>query len=30
VARTYDIDELAEAHRAALEDSFLGKLVVTP
>jgi len=30
VARTYDLDEAAEAQRAVLEDSFLGKLVLTP
>ncbi|AKU08482.1 NADPH:quinone reductase [Haloferax gibbonsii] len=30
VARTYDLDEAAEAHRAVMEDSFLGKLVITP
>lgn len=30
VARTYDLDEAAEAQRAVLEDSFLGKLVVEP
>jgi NADPH:quinone reductase-like Zn-dependent oxidoreductase len=30
VARTYDFDEAAEAQRAVLEDSFLGKLVLTP
>jgi NADPH:quinone reductase-like Zn-dependent oxidoreductase len=30
VARTYDLDEAGEAQRAVLEDSFLGKLVVTP
>ncbi|MGM0590958.1 MAG: NADPH:quinone reductase [Halobacteriota archaeon] len=30
VARAYDLDEVPEAHRAVMEDSFLGKLVVTP
>ncbi|ELZ55544.1 MULTISPECIES: NADPH:quinone reductase [unclassified Haloferax] len=30
VARTYDLDEAAEAHRAVMEDSVLGKLVITP
>ncbi|WP_416840716.1 NADPH:quinone reductase [Haloferax sp. DFSO52] len=30
VARTYDLDEAAEAQRAVMEDSFLGKLVITP
>ncbi|KTG28044.1 NADPH:quinone reductase [Haloferax profundi] len=30
VARTYGLDEAAEAQRAVMEDSFLGKLVVTP
>ena len=30
VHRTYDLDEAAEAQRAVLEDSFLGKLVLTP
>jgi NADPH:quinone reductase-like Zn-dependent oxidoreductase len=30
VAQTYTLDEAAEAHRAVMEDSFLGKLVVTP
>ena len=30
VARQYDLDEAAEAQRAVLEDSFLGKLVITP
>ncbi|MFC7202316.1 NADPH:quinone reductase [Haloferax namakaokahaiae] len=30
VARTYDLDEAGEAHRAVMEDSFLGKLVITP
>lgn len=30
VARTYDLDEAAEAQRAVLEDSVLGKLVITP
>lgn len=30
VARTYGLDDLGEAHRAVLEDSFLGKLVVEP
>jgi NADPH2:quinone reductase len=30
VARTYDLDRVAEAQRAVLEDSFFGKLVVEP
>jgi NADPH:quinone reductase-like Zn-dependent oxidoreductase len=30
VARRYGIDEVAEAHRAVMADSFLGKLVVEP
>ncbi|MFB6091627.1 MAG: NADPH:quinone reductase [Haloquadratum sp.] len=30
VHETYDLDETAEAQRAVLEDSFVGKLVVTP
>jgi 2-desacetyl-2-hydroxyethyl bacteriochlorophyllide A dehydrogenase len=30
VARTYDLSEVGEAHRAVMEDSFFGKLVVTP
>ncbi|KAB1187814.1 MULTISPECIES: NADPH:quinone reductase [Haloferax] len=30
VARTYDLDEADEAQRAVMEDSFLGKLVITP
>jgi NADPH:quinone reductase-like Zn-dependent oxidoreductase len=30
VARTYDLDEAAEAQRAVMEESFLGKLVITP
>jgi len=30
VARTLDLDEAAEAQRAVLEDSFLGKVVLTP
>jgi len=30
VARRYDLDDVAEAHRAVLEDSYLGKLVVEP
>jgi NADPH2:quinone reductase len=30
VARTYDLDGVADAHRDVLDDSFLGKLVVTP
>lgn len=30
VARTYDLDEAAEAQRAVMEDSVLGKLVITP
>ena len=30
VATTYGLDEAGEAQRAVLEDSFLGKLVITP
>lgn len=30
IARTYSFDEAREAHRAVLEDSFVGKLVVVP
>jgi len=30
IARTYDLEEATEAHRAILEDSFVGKLVVVP
>ncbi|MFB6131439.1 MAG: NADPH:quinone reductase [Salinigranum sp.] len=30
VARTYDLEEAGEAQRAVMEDSFLGKLVITP
>ena len=30
VARSYDLDEAAEAQRAVMEDSFLGKLAVEP
>jgi NADPH:quinone reductase-like Zn-dependent oxidoreductase len=30
VARSYGLDEAAEAQRAVMEDSFLGKLVVEP
>lgn len=30
IARTYSLDEAVEAHRAVLEDSFVGKLVVLP
>jgi NADPH:quinone reductase-like Zn-dependent oxidoreductase len=30
IAATYDLDEVADAHRDVLEESFLGKLVVTP
>jgi NADPH:quinone reductase-like Zn-dependent oxidoreductase len=30
VARTYDLEEVADAHRDVMADSFLGKLVVTP
>ena len=30
VARRYDLDDVARAHRAVLEDSYLGKLVVVP
>jgi NADPH:quinone reductase-like Zn-dependent oxidoreductase len=30
VARTYDLDDVADAQRDVMEDSVLGKLVVTP
>jgi NADPH:quinone reductase-like Zn-dependent oxidoreductase len=30
VARKYDLDDAAEAHRAVTEDSFVGKLVIVP
>jgi NADPH:quinone reductase-like Zn-dependent oxidoreductase len=30
VARTYGLDEVDEAHRAVLEDSYVGKLVIVP
>lgn len=30
IAHTYDLDGVAEAQRAVLEDSYLGKLVVEP
>ena len=30
VARTYGFEEAAEAHRAVLEDSYVGKLVIVP
>ena len=30
VAREYSLDDVAEAHRAVMADSYLGKLVVTP
>jgi NADPH:quinone reductase-like Zn-dependent oxidoreductase len=30
LAETYDLDEAAEAQRAVMEDSFLGKLVIAP
>jgi NADPH2:quinone reductase len=30
IARTYGLDEAAEAQRAVVEDSFLGKLVIEP
>jgi NADPH:quinone reductase-like Zn-dependent oxidoreductase len=30
VARTYPLSEAGEAQRAVIEDSFLGKLVLTP
>lgn len=30
IARTYDLTEAAEVHRAIMEDSFVGKLVVLP
>ncbi|MFB6102546.1 MAG: NADPH:quinone reductase [Haloplanus sp.] len=30
VARTYDLDAVADAHRDVMADSFFGKLVVTP
>ncbi|QLG48344.1 NADPH:quinone reductase [Natrinema halophilum] len=30
VGRTYDLEEVADAHRAVMADSFLGKLVLEP
>ena len=30
IARTYGLDEAAEVHRAVLDDSYVGKLVVVP
>lgn len=30
IARRYDLEEVPEAHRAVLADSYLGKLVVSP
>ncbi|MFC7250812.1 NADPH:quinone reductase [Halomicroarcula sp. GCM10025324] len=30
VARSYDLEEAAEAQRAVMEDSFMGKLVIEP
>jgi hypothetical protein len=30
LAETYDLEAAGEAQRAVLEDSFFGKLVVTP
>ena len=30
IARTYGFDEVDEAHRAVLEDSYVGKLVILP
>ena len=30
IARSYDLEEAAEAQRAVMEDSFLGKLVIEP
>jgi len=30
VARRYSLDDIADAHRTVVEDSYLGKLVVTP
>jgi NADPH:quinone reductase-like Zn-dependent oxidoreductase len=30
IAHSYDLDDVAEAHRAVMEESFLGKLVVEP
>jgi len=30
IDRTYSLDEAAEAHRAVLDESFLGKLLVEP
>ena len=30
IAHSYDLDGVAEAHRAVMEESFLGKLVVEP
>jgi NADPH2:quinone reductase len=28
IARSYDLDDAPEAHRAVVEDSFVGKLVI--
>ena len=30
IARSYDLEDAAEAQRAVVEDSFVGKLVVEP
>jgi NADPH2:quinone reductase len=30
VARTYDLSDVAESHRAVMADSYFGKLVVEP
>ena len=30
IARTYDLEEAPEVHRAVMEDSFMGKLVIEP
>lgn len=30
IARTYELEEASEAHRAVLDDSFVGKLIVVP
>ena len=30
IARVYDLDDAKEVHRSLMEDSFVGKLVVTP
>ena len=30
IARRYDLEDAAEAQRAVIEESFLGKLVIEP